>query len=106
MTKIAKKSKRPRIGAELIAPYSQWNNESFMLPEIQTRENISFSFSPVNYFRILKYQLEHQYKYRDTDSFIKRSFHMYARRVNILRLMRDVHYLSLEVGPALLIKNP
>ena len=99
MTKLQKKLNRPRIGSTLCLSANQIKELFGEEKEIFVSENVSYDFSPRNYFRIMKYQMEHSFKNKDTNRMLDKSFtHVAAKRIHNLRLMRDAHKLHQEFG--------
>lgn len=93
MTKIIQKMKRPRINSSLILTYQDIKDISDKR-EILVSNNVAVDFSPATYFRIVEHQASDPHKNRDTDRMLRKATGHYARRINMLRLMRDVSKIA------------
>lgn len=101
MTNVQKKVKRPRVGSTLCLTYQDIMTISGPDIEVQVSIEPKPSFSPGNYFRILKEQADHKFKFADTERALYKSLDYRARRVNMMRLMRDAYKLNQELGSVL-----
>lgn len=99
MTKIVQKSQRPRIRPTLCLTYQDIIAVSGENVEVQTSIEPRPNFSPKNYFRILEYQLNDPYKCRDTAKKL-RALGRDIKRINMLRLWRDIHKAKLSISQA------
>mgnify|MGYP006924545073 CR=1 FL=1 len=95
MTKIVQKLKRPRIGATLHASHQQIMAVSNM--EVGVFDAPPSSLSPKTYFRYMEHQLNDRHKYADTAHKLK-SFGMYRKRINMVRLFNDARMLQIELN--------